>query len=163
MRPSRWATHSAYLHGLSDRLPRLHIQPTTATSRSLSISHHLHHLLDTLTDLTDSDPYDTAAIQTQSGTHCSCLRANHPPRLIAHCLCRRYTVDHCGAARGGYGCTHVDCPNTTKAARSQPSHLNTRAMADSTGHVYGPDRPPTTGRVVAAALPTPMEPSLTRC
>lgn len=29
MRPSRWATHSASLHGLSDRLPRPHIQPTT--------------------------------------------------------------------------------------------------------------------------------------
>lgn len=29
MRPSRWATHFASQHGLSDRLPRLHIQPST--------------------------------------------------------------------------------------------------------------------------------------
>lgn len=77
----------------------------------------------------------------------SCLSCYHPARLIARRLCRvctlRLAVEPPSA--GGYGCSHVDCPNTTKAARSQPSQLDNRAMADSTGHVDGPDRPHTTG------------------
>lgn len=121
------------------------------------------NFLDPLTDLAVSKQYDTVVIQTLSDTHVLVRACHRRARLIAHRLRRTYTVVHCGAALGGYGCTHVDCPNTTKAARSQPSHLNIRAMADSTGHVYGPDRPPSTACVVAAALATPMEPSLTRC
>lgn len=122
MRPSRWATHSASLHGLSDRLPRPDIQPTTATSRSLSPS-----VIITINSLIPSPTRPTQ-------THMTRLLFKHrQAQFVLACLptpsalVRTLSVSHihgtplCGAARGGYGCTHVDCPNTTKAARSQPS------------------------------------------
>lgn len=109
MRPSRWATHSAVLHGLSDRLPCLAIQPTTATRRFLPPS---VITITTSNSLIPSPTRPTQAHMRQllfkhSRAHTlSNLPCYHPPRLIAHCLCRvcictvRLAVEPPSAATG---------------------------------------------------------------
>lgn len=122
MRPSRWATHSASLHGLSDGLPR-----TLTTNHPSSIKSSLtpNSLTHPFTEPIQTRPGQTAHSQAriQARSHPFVAWHYHPPRLIAHRLCRKY----CGtipSTHGGYRCTHVDSPNTTThlAANHLPQH-----------------------------------------